>query len=118
MSQKNSKHLFANHLSANLLTTFLVALCISTTAALPTVPASRQPVTNTYHATSVVDDYQWLEQAGTPSVREWSRLQNERTRGYFAGLPYREGIAQQLLQLRSEESARIFSIEHKQGNIF
>ena len=43
-----------------------------------------------------------------PTVREWTRLENERTRAYFAQLPFRDGIAQQLTQLRSEESARYF----------
>src|ERR1051325_7879676 len=75
-------------------------------AALPSVPAPRESVTNTYHGVAVVDDYQWLEAAGAPAVREWTRRQNERTREYLAQLPYREGLAQQLMQLRGEESAR------------
>ncbi|HYG34923.1 MAG TPA: prolyl oligopeptidase family serine peptidase, partial [Clostridia bacterium] len=71
-----------------------------------------------YHNVNVVDDYQWLEQASDPGVRQWSREQNERTRAYFAQLPYRDGIAQQLLQLRSEESARYFGLQWRQGRIF
>src|SRR5215510_3385309 len=69
---------------------------------LPTVAAARQPVTNSYHGVMVVDDYQWLEEAAAPAVREWTRLQNERTRAYFSRLQYREGLAEQLMQIRSE----------------
>ena len=87
-------------------------------AALPSVPAPRQPVTDTYQGVAVVDDYQWLEEAPAPAVREWTRLENERTRAYFAGLPFREGIAQQLTQLRGEESARYYGLQERKGRIF
>jgi prolyl oligopeptidase len=87
-------------------------------AALPKVPTERQPVTNTYHEVSVVDDYQWLEDPAAPAVREWTRAENERTRGYYSGLPYREGIAQQLMQLRSDESARVMDLEERKGRYF
>ena len=91
---------------------------LAVAAALPLVPAARQPVTNVYHGVAVADDYQWLEAAGAPSVREWTRLQNERTRAYFARLPYRDGIAQQLAQLRGEESARSSDLQERKGRIF
>ena len=65
-----------------------------------------------------MDDYQWLETASAPAVREWTRLENERTRDYYARLPFRDGIAQQLLQLRSEESARYYDLQERKGRIF
>jgi prolyl oligopeptidase len=85
---------------------------------LPSVPAPRQPVTNVYHSVVVVDDYQWLEEASAPAVREWTRRENERTRGYLARLPFREGIAEQLKQLRGEESARYFDLQERKWRIF
>jgi prolyl oligopeptidase len=99
---------------------FLLALLprLALAATLPSVPAPRQPATNVYHGVSVVDDYQWLETASVPAVREWTRLENERTREYFAQLPFRDGIAQQLLQLRSEESARYYDLQERKGRIF
>ncbi len=66
----------------------------------------------------VVDDYQWLEDASAPAVRDWTRLENERTRAYYAGLPFREGLAQQLTQLRGEESARYYGMTEKNGRLF
>jgi prolyl oligopeptidase len=102
------------------LTAFSFALLplLAGAAALPSVPTPRQPVTNVYHGVAVVDDYQWLEDATAPAVRQWTRLENERTRAYFAGLPYREGIAQQLAQLRGEESARYSGLAERKGRIF
>src|SRR5258708_39535092 len=85
---------------------------------LPSVPAPKESRTNTYHGVVVVDDYQWLEDASAPAVRDWTRLQNERTRAYFSRLTFREGLAQQLMQLRSEESARFGGFQEKKGRIF
>jgi prolyl oligopeptidase len=88
------------------------------TQSLPVIPSRQHPVTNIYHRVTVVDSYQWLEDASAPEVRDWMRQQNDRTRTYFSRLPYREGIAQQLLQLRSEESARYFGLDERKGKIF
>ncbi len=87
-------------------------------AALPEVPTPRHPVTNTYHGVQVVDDYQWLEDAADPRVREWVARQNERTRAWFATLPYRAGIAQQLEAIMSERSASYSSLLHRAGHLF
>jgi prolyl oligopeptidase len=85
---------------------------------LPAAATERRPVASTYHGVTVVDDYRWLEEGGSASVREWSGAQNERTRAYFAALSYRDGIAQQLLQLRSDESAHFSGLKYRQGHIF
>jgi prolyl oligopeptidase len=87
-------------------------------AGLPPVAAPRQPVTNLYHTVTVVDDYQWLEDASAPAVREWTQAENERTRAYFDRLPYREGLAEQLTQLRTEESPRYLALQRTAGRIF
>ncbi len=87
-------------------------------AELPSVPAPPRLVTNFYHGVAVVDGYQWLEDASAAAVREWTRLENERTRAYLSRLPYREGIAQQLMQLRGEESARYYDLQERKGRIF
>ncbi len=99
---------------------FLLALFeyTSPAASLPAVPAVREPVTNTYHGVNVTEDYQWLEEATAPQVREWTRLENERTRAYFSGLPYRESIAKELTKLRTQESARYFGLQERKGRIF
>jgi prolyl oligopeptidase len=85
---------------------------------LPQVPTRAKPVTDPYHGTTVSDDFQWLENASDPDVRQWVEAQNKRTRTYFNGLQYREGLAEQLKQLRSEESARFGGLEWRQGRYF
>ena len=75
---------------------FCLALASTGFAQLPSVPTPREPVTNVYHGVAVVDDYQWLEDATNPAVRDWTRAQNERTRGYFDQLPFHDGVAEEL----------------------
>jgi len=85
-------------------------------AQLPTVPAAREPVTNTYHGVSVVDDYQWLENGTNPAVRAWTHAQNERTHTYFNQLSFRDGIEEQLSELISDESAS-YHLESCRGDM-
>jgi prolyl oligopeptidase len=95
----------------------LVSPCLASDA-LPNVTAPMTPVTNVYHGVSVVDDYQWLEDISAPAVREWIRAENRRTRTYFDRLPYHDGIAEQLAQIRGEESARFSALNWKKGRTF
>lgn len=97
---------------------FLLLPRLGAAAELPLVPAPVEPVTNVYHGVTIIDDYQWLEDASSPAVREWTRKQNARTREYFAALPYREGLAQQLALLRGEESARYFDLQQRRDRLF
>jgi prolyl oligopeptidase len=90
----------------------------SVAGSLPTVPAALQPVTNIYHGVAVEDGYQWLEDASAPAVREWVRAQNQRTRAYFSRLPYHDGLAEQLTQIRGEQSASYYGLAWKKGRTF
>src|SRR5437870_2541153 len=117
MQSIKGKTWFRGRACHGILLAFMLPFVVSASS-LPSVPAPRQPVTNTYHAVAVVDDYQWLEEASAPQVRDWTRQQNERTRSYFSRLPYREGLSQQLTQIRSEESARYFGLVEKKGRLF
>ena len=87
-------------------------------AQLPAVTATRQPVTNAYHGVAVEDDYQWLEEATNPAVRDWTRQQNERMRAYFDRLKFKDGLEQELSELISDASASYSVIDCKGGNIF
>ncbi len=96
---------------------FLVIASLAAADPLPTVGTESRPVTNSYHGTSVLDAYQWLEESGTAPVKEWSAQQNARTRVYLDQMSFRDGIAQELLQLRSEESARFSGLRERQGRL-
>jgi prolyl oligopeptidase len=95
-----------------------LATASAETMPLPSVPTAVEPVTNVYHGVTVVDDYQWLEDAANPTVRDWTRAQNERTRAYFAGLSFEAGVAGQLNQLLADESASYGLGDRRGGNIF
>jgi prolyl oligopeptidase len=105
------------HLTA-LLPLALGGVCQAAAPGLPAVPAALEPVTNSYHGVAVVDDYQWLEEAQAPATHEWTRLENQRTREYFQGLPYWPGIAGKLREIRSAESARYSGFPEEKGRIF
>jgi prolyl oligopeptidase len=85
-------------------------------AQLPAIPSAREPATNIYHGTAVVDDYQWLEDAANPAVRDWTRQQNERTRAYFDKLEFHDGLEQELSELIADASA-IYSLDDCRGGI-
>src|SRR5579862_1915086 len=87
-------------------------------AQLASVPAPREPVTNSYHGVAVVDDYQWLEDGTNPAVRAWTRAQNERTRAYFDKLDFHDGLEQQLAELTADESASYGLDSYRHGIIF
>jgi prolyl oligopeptidase PreP (S9A serine peptidase family) len=93
----------------------LSSITTATLAELASVPAARPPVTNSYHGVRVVDDYQWLEESTNATVREWTRRQNERTRAYFAKLPFYDGLSQALEELIAEESA-CYGLAFKRGD--
>lgn len=85
---------------------------------LPLVPTPREPMTNSYHGVTVVDDYQWLEVGTNPAVRDWTRQQNARTRSYFEQLEFRDGLTQALGELIAEEPASYGVGEWRGGIIF
>ncbi len=100
------------------LTLLNLLIARASSAQLPSVPTPRHPVTNYYHGVAVEDDYQWLENAADPAVRDWTRQQNERTRAYFDQLPFYDGLSQALEEMVAEESAS-YSLAYKRGeNIF
>lgn len=84
---------------------------------LPAIPTAREPVTNVYHGVAVVDNYQWLENTTNAVVRDWTRQQNERTRGWFDKLEFHDGVVQQLSGLVADLS--VFSLQYcRDGIIF
>ncbi len=62
-------------------------------------PTEKKPVTDEYHGVKVVDDYRWLEEAGTPAVKAWTEAQNAHTRAYLDALPDRAAIQARLTDL-------------------
>lgn len=86
--------------------------------ALEVPPAPRQPVTNTYFGTPVVDDYQWLENFDDPAVQAWNAAENRLSRAYLDQLPARAQVAARLKSLYADTSANYFGLQFRPGIIF
>jgi prolyl oligopeptidase len=59
---------------------------------LPLVRAARIPMTDTYHGVDVTEDYRWLEDASFKETIAWTKAEQQRTRAYFDGIPWRDAL--------------------------
>ena len=80
----------------------LISGCTPSRPAYP--PAAKQPVTDVYNGTSVVDDYRWLENRNDPAVTSWVAAQNSLTRSILDKTASRAAIAARLKQLYGQNS--------------
>jgi len=98
----------------------LVALVIMAAPAWafnePATP--KEPVTNTYFGTPVVDNYIWLENFDDPAVKKWSAAENQAARAYLDKLPARALVAQRLRKLYSATSANYYGLQSRPGALF
>lgn len=99
-------------------TTCVVALSLasamSVAAAESRYPATaRQPVTDTYHGVSVVDDYRWLEEDASADVKRWAAEQNAATRRYLDGIAQRPEIAARVGKLLRSAPAQHYDFVYR-----
>ncbi len=80
--------------------------------------AEKKPVTDEYHGTKVVDDYQWLEKADDPAVKAWVAGQNKATRDYLDALLELKAIAARLTELYGKVSPRYYELESRPAGLF
>src|SRR5258708_28067500 len=104
-------------------------LCRATSVLLPIIllagdasPAdiktAKRPVTNEYHGVKVRDDYQWLENAANPAVRQWSAMQNQQARAVLDQLPTRPFLEDRLQRLWSQSPTNYFALSWRPGKMF
>jgi prolyl oligopeptidase len=68
--------------------------------ALPPAPrTSRENIVDDVHGAKITDPYRWLEVDTSDRVREWTDLQNARTRAVLDDLPQRAPFAYRLREL-------------------
>jgi prolyl oligopeptidase len=108
-----------NRTSKVLLTLAVVALTAATAATIPAPPPAKAgPETEVIQGTTVADPYRWLENWSDPAVQAWSNAQNDRTRAYLDGLPYRAKVAQKLMALTKASSPSYRQIMARGGRVF
>ena len=79
---------------------------------------ARQEVTDSYFDVAVKDPYRWLEDAGAPSVRQWSETQDQRTRQYLDGLSVLRPIYDRLYAQIAAESPSYYGLQAVSNRIF
>src|SRR5437899_2939858 len=82
------------------------------------VRTPKRPVTNEYHGVKVRDDYQWLENAADPAVRQWSAMQNQQARAVLDQLPTRPFLEDRLQRLWSQSATNYVALSWRPGKVF
>ncbi|MCK4998431.1 MAG: S9 family peptidase [Anaerohalosphaera sp.] len=78
----------------------------------------KRPVTNEYHGTTVIDNYQWLEDWQDTEVQAWSNEQNLFARELLDNLPSREQISARVLEIDKATSISYGGLSWCGGRLF
>jgi prolyl oligopeptidase len=86
---------------------------------LPIPATPKKPVVDEMvGGVKITDDYRWLEASGDKDVREWSRLQNTRTRVYLDKQTSRAAIVERLKELYATKAPRFGALRYRGGVLF
>jgi len=96
----------------------MIGLAAAAADAPPAPETPKQPVVDTYQGVRVTDDYRWLEDSGSPAVRQWSEAQNTRTRAYLDSLPHRSEIGSRVDRLIRSNSISYAVVAKRGGRLF
>ncbi|MCX6835595.1 MAG: prolyl oligopeptidase family serine peptidase [candidate division Zixibacteria bacterium] len=103
---------------AALLCVCALSVCGCGTERLKPPATAMVPTNNIYHGVTVVDNYQWLENAGDTAVQKWSEEQTRYARQYLDNIPVRAAIAGRLSQLYKEASPTYGGFQFQNGRLF
>ncbi len=78
----------------------------------------KNPISAEYHGVSVTEDYRWLEDAASPSVKQWVDEQNKYSRAYLDARPELPKIQKRLTVLNSKTSPDYFSLMFRRNQLF
>ncbi|MEO8155499.1 MAG: prolyl oligopeptidase family serine peptidase [Rhizobacter sp.] len=97
----------------------LATACVTAWAAPLAYPDSpRKPVEDSFHGTTVSEDYRWLEQTDSKDVVAWIAAQNGLTRQVIDALPQRKAIKNELLEMVGSGKASRFGFDYSGGKLF
>jgi prolyl oligopeptidase len=77
-----------------------------------------EPVTDSYFGTVVTDPYRWLEDPGSPRVKDWTALQNKRTAEYLSSLPYRPALRERIARMIGGASGNWYGLQSRGTTLF
>ncbi len=103
-----------------ILATLAVAsvLLAQTPSAAQPPRAPRRPVTETHHGVEVVDPYRWLEDSGSPEVKEWTAAQGAAARAWLDALPSAKEIREQVREIVVSRSPFWYRLAERKGTWF
>jgi len=78
----------------------------------------KHPVDEVYGGTSFKDDYQWLEDASDPAVKDWVAKENRLTRSVLDGVPARADLERRLTTLLKAPRIGYYGVRESAGKIF
>ncbi len=78
----------------------------------------REPMTDTYHGTSVTEDYRWLEDFQDAAVRQWSAAQNAYARSVLDALPGVDSIRKQVTEILSAQTVSYGNVSYRGTKFF
>jgi prolyl oligopeptidase len=81
-------------------------------------PGEKKPVTDEYHGEKITDEYRWMEDGDSPTVRAWTDAQNQFTRTYLDALPDRAGIEKELTALYAKDTPSHSALVARPGRLF
>jgi prolyl oligopeptidase len=81
-------------------------------------PAKKVPVTDSYHAVKVTDDYRWLEDGSDAEVRQWSDAQNTHARGILDKLPNVDAIRARVTEIMTARTVSYGGPAYRAGQLF
>jgi len=81
-------------------------------------PARKEPVTDTYFGTSIVDNYRWMEQVDSPEMKEWLKGQADYTNDVIHRIPGRDSLYNDFVRLDAMRPVLVAGVVRKSGRYF
>lgn len=107
---------YAYAVSSTMLTLFWGSVALAETPRPPMT--EKRQVSDTFHGTTVAEDYRWLEDSSNPQVQQWSDAQNAYARAILDQLPNRETIAARVREIMSAETVSYYAVAARGGKFF
>src|SRR5215831_1368582 len=100
----------------------LLSLCLTVIASRATAggppPARKEPVTDTYFGTSVVDNYRWMENVDSPEVKDWLKGQADYASDVIHRIPGRDSLYNDFVRLDGMRPVAVAGVDRKNGRYF
>jgi len=81
-------------------------------------PARKEPVSDAYFGTTVVDNYRWMENVDSPEVKDWLKAQADYASGVIQRIPGRDSLYNDFVHLDAMRPVAVAGVVRKSGRYF